>query len=204
MKKFIRRVCVLALPLLLTACASTVVTSNPAAGKGGLNTLQLVSVDFDYAVKKSLDEFIMSPEFGTKKDKVLVVRVENIKNETTQENLDTLRLSENVMKYLMRDGRFSVTAAVGGSFDDNNVRDYRQLEKSDLFDQDTGAKGKLVKPDLSMRGEIRQSEAVSTDRTKQQLSYIFRLSVIDLGSGRVLFYSSVPIDKLGPNQNFSW
>jgi len=67
MKKFIRRVCLLALPLLLTACASNVVTSNPRASKDGINTFGLTTVDFEFAAKKSLDEFMMSPWLAKKR-----------------------------------------------------------------------------------------------------------------------------------------
>jgi PBP1b-binding outer membrane lipoprotein LpoB len=87
---------------------------------------------------------------------------------------------------------------------DSTVKDYRQLENSDLYDQDSGAKGKALKPDLSMIGEIAQTTNISTDRSKQQLEYEFRLRVTDLASGVIVFDSLVPIDKLGSNKNFSW
>jgi len=201
MKKFIRRVCLLALPLLLTACASTVVTSNPRASKDGINTFGLTTVDFEFAAKKSLDEFMMSPWLAKKEGRWLV-QIGNVRNETTQE-VDTKRLTQRMMSHMTRNGKFAFSS-VGGSLADSNVKDYRQLDNSDLYDQDTGAKGKAIKSDLSMIGEIAQTTNVSADRSKQQLEYEFRLRVTDLASGVIVFDSLVPIDKLGSNKNFSW
>ena len=201
MQKFIRRICLLALPLLLTACASTVVSTNPKADKGGINTFGLTTVDFEYAAKKSLDDFMMSPWLAKKEGRWLV-QIGNVRNETTQE-VDTKRLTQRMMSHMTRNGKFAFSS-VGGSMADSTVKDYRQLENSDLYDQDSGAKGKALKPDLSMIGEIAQTTNISADRSKQQLEYEFRLRVTDLGSGVIVFDSLVPIDKLGSNKNFSW
>jgi uncharacterized protein (TIGR02722 family) len=201
MKKFIRRVCLLALPLLLTACASSVVSTNPRASKDGINTFGLSTVDFEFAAKKSLDDFMMSPWLAKKEGRWLV-QIGNVRNETTQE-VDTKRLTQRMMSHMTRNGKFAFSS-VGGSMADTNVKDYRQLENSDLYDQESGAKGKALKPDLSMIGEIAQTTNVSADRSKQQLEYEFRLRVTDLSSGVIVFDSLVPIDKLGSNKNFSW
>ncbi|MCE2860438.1 MAG: hypothetical protein LW731_11445, partial [Oxalobacteraceae bacterium] len=200
MEKFIRRVCLLALPLLLTACASNVVSTNPKAGKGGINTFGLTTVDFEFAAKKSLDDFMMSPWLAKKEGRWLV-QIGSVRNETTQE-VDTKRLTQRMMSHMTRNGKFAFSS-VGGSLADSTVKDYRQLENSDLYDQDSGAKGKALKPDLSMIGEIAQTTNISADRAKQQLEYEFRLRVTDLASGVIVFDSLVPIDKLGSNKNFS-
>jgi uncharacterized protein (TIGR02722 family) len=201
MEKFIRRVCLLVLPLLLTACASTVVSTNPRASKDGINTFGLTTVDFEFAAKKSLDDFMMSPWLAKKEGRWLV-QIGNVRNDTTQE-VDTKRLTQRMMSHMTRNGKFAFSA-VGGSMADSTVKDYRQLENSDLYDQDSGAKGKALKPDLSMIGEIAQTTNISADRSKQQLEYEFRLRVTDLASGVIVFDSLVPIDKLGSNKNFSW
>ena len=201
MEKLIRRACLLAMPLLLTACASTVVSTNPRANKDGINTFGLTTVDFEFAAKKSLDDFMMSPWLAKKEGRWLV-QIGNVRNETTQE-VDTKRLTQRMMSHMTRNGKFAFSS-VGGSMADSNVKDYRQLENSDLYDQDTGAKGKATKPDLSMIGEIAQTTNISADRSKQQLEYEFRLRVTDLASGVIVFDSLVPIDKLGSNKNFSW
>ena len=202
MTKFIKSAFLLILPLLLTGCASTVVSTNPNATKDGINTFQLTKIDYEYAVKKSLDEFMMSPWLDAKKGKRWLVQIGSVRNETTDE-IDTRRLTQRMMSHMTRSGRFAFSA-VGGSLADSTVKEYRQLENSDLYDQDSGAKGKAEKPDLSMIGEIQQSTVISANRSKQQLEYEFRLRVTDLGSGVIVFDALVPIEKLGSNKNFSW
>jgi uncharacterized protein (TIGR02722 family) len=201
MGKFIRSVCLLALPLLLAGCASNVVSTNPKALKDGINTFGLTTVDFEFAAKKSLDDFMMSPWLAKKEGRWLV-QVGSVRNETTQE-IDTKRLTQRMLSHMTRNGKFAFSS-VGGSLADSTVKDFRQLENSDLYDQDSGAKGKALKPDLSMIGEIAQTTNISADRVKQQLEYEFRLRVTDLASGVIVFDSLVPIDKLGSNKNFSW
>ena len=144
---------------------------------------------------------MMSPWLSKKEGRWLV-QVGSVRNETTQE-IDTKRLTQRMLSHMTRNGKFAFSS-VGGSLADSTVKDFRQLENSDLYDQDSGAKGKALKPDLSMIGEIAQTTNISADRAKQQLEYEFRLRVTDLASGVIVFDSLVPIDKLGSNKNFSW
>ena len=202
MKKFVKMILVACMPVLLVACASgKVSTTNPMASKKEINTFGLSTVDFDYAAKSALDEFMMSPWLAKKEGRWLV-QIGNVRNETVQE-VDTKRLTQRMVSYMTKTGKFAFSS-VGGSLADSNVKDYRQLEKSDTYDQETGGKGKVVKPDLSMIGEISQTTNISADRSKQQLEYEFRLRVTDLSSGIILFDSLVPIDKRGSNKNFAW
>ncbi len=202
MKKFVKMILVACMPVLLVACASgKVSTTNPMASKKEINTFGLSTVDFDYAAKSALDEFMMSPWLAKKEGRWLV-QIGNVRNETVQE-VDTKRLTQRMVSYMTKSGKFAFSS-VGGSLADKSVKEYRQLEKSDLYDQDTGGKGKVVKPDLSMIGEISQTTNISADRSKQQLEYEFRLRVTDLSSGIILFDSLVPIDKRGSNKNFAW
>jgi penicillin-binding protein activator len=202
MKKFVKMILVACMPVLLVACASgKVSTTNPMASKKEINTFGLSTVDFDYAAKSALDEFMMSPWLAKKEGRWLV-QIGNLRNETVQE-VDTKRLTQRMVSYMTKTGKFAFSS-VGGSLADSSVKEYRQLEKSDMYDQETGGKGKVVKPDLSMIGEISQTTNISADRSKQQLEYEFRLRVTDLSSGIILFDSLVPIDKRGSNKNFAW
>ncbi|MCX7216230.1 MAG: hypothetical protein NTZ96_07875 [Burkholderiales bacterium] len=202
MKKFVKMILVACMPVLLVACASgKVSTTNPMASKKEIDTFGLTTIDFEFAAKSALDEFMMSPWLAKKEGRWLV-QIGNVRNETVQE-VDTKRLTQRMVSYMTKSGKFAFSS-VGGSLADKSVKEYRQLEKSDLYDQDTGGKGKVVKPDLSMIGEISQTTNVSADRSKQQLEYEFRLRVTDLSSGIILFDSLVPIDKRGSNKNFAW
>lgn len=202
MKKFVKMILVAFMPVLLVACASgKVSTTNPMASKKEIDTFGLTTIDFEFAAKSALDEFMMSPWLAKKEGRWLV-QIGNVRNETVQE-VDTKRLTQRMVSYMTKSGKFAFSS-VGGSLADKSVKEYRQLEKSDLYDQDTGGKGKVVKPDLSMIGEISQTTNISADRSKQQLEYEFRLRVTDLSSGIILFDSLVPIDKRGSNKNFAW
>jgi penicillin-binding protein activator len=202
MKKFVKMILVACMPVLLVACASgKVSTTNPMASKKEIDTFGLTTIDFEFAAKSALDEFMMSPWLAKKEGRWLV-QIGNVRNETVQE-VDTKRLTQRMVSYMTKSGKFAFSS-VGGSLADKSVKEYRQLEKSDLYDQDTGGKGKVVKPDLSMIGEISQTTNISADRSKQQLEYEFRLRVTDLSSGIILFDSLVPIDKRGSNKNFAW
>jgi penicillin-binding protein activator len=202
MKKFVKMILVACMPVLMVACASgKVSTTNPMASKKEIDTFGLTTIDFEFAAKSALDEFMMSPWLAKKEGRWLV-QIGNVRNETVQE-VDTKRLTQRMVSYMTKSGKFAFSS-VGGSLADKSVKEYRQLEKSDLYDQDTGGKGKVVKPDLSMIGEISQTTNISADRSKQQLEYEFRLRVTDLSSGIILFDSLVPIDKRGSNKNFAW
>ena len=202
MKKFVKMILVVCMPVLLVACASgKVSTTNPMASKKEIDTFGLTTIDFEFAAKSALDEFMMSPWLAKKEGRWLV-QIGNVRNETVQE-VDTKRLTQRMVSYMTKSGKFAFSS-VGGSLADKSVKEYRQLEKSDLYDQDTGGKGKVVKPDLSMIGEISQTTNISADRSKQQLEYEFRLRVTDLSSGIILFDSLVPIEKRGSNKNFAW
>ena len=202
MKKCVKMILVACMPVLLVACASgKVSTTNPMASKKEIDTFGLTTIDFEFAAKSALDEFMMSPWLAKKEGRWLV-QIGNVRNETVQE-VDTKRLTQRMVSYMTKSGKFAFSS-VGGSLADKSVKEYRQLEKSDLYDQYTGGKGKVVKPDLSMIGEISQTTNVSADRSKQQLEYEFRLRVTDLSSGIILFDSLVPIDKRGSNKNFAW
>ena len=111
---------------------------------------------------------MMSPWLAKKEGRWLV-QVGSVRNETTQE-IDTKRLTQRMLSHMTRNGKFAFSS-VGGSLADSTVKDFRQLENSDLYDQDSGAKGKALKPDLSMIGEIAQTTNISADRAKQQLEY---------------------------------
>jgi len=202
MKKIVKIVLVALVPVLLIACASGRVSStNPMASDKDINTFGLTTVDFEYSAKNALDEFMMSAWLAKKEGRWLV-QIGNVRNETVQE-IDTKRLTQRMVSYMTKTGKFAFSS-VGGSLADSNVKDYRKLETSERYDQETGGKGKVVKPDLSMIGEISQTTNISADRSKQQVEYEFRLRVTDLSSGIILFDSLVPIDKRGSNKNFSW
>jgi PBP1b-binding outer membrane lipoprotein LpoB len=105
---------------------------------------------------------------------------------------------------MTKTGRFIFTGATGTERT-RFVRDSRQLSKSKMFNQKTVARnGTVIAPDLEMLGGIRQRTLVDGSHTQQQLEYEFDFRVVERDTGLEIFQSLIPIEKLGPNQNFAW
>jgi len=195
--------------LALVACATTqVTTTNPmsnqrtAARDAGVSTFGLQGIDFDYAAKEAIDQFMTSPWFRKEGNRRRLVMMGEVGNDTTF-RIDTRRMTDRLQIYMVNSGVFAFTAAVGSEAT-KGVESYRELDKSKRFDQSTGSRDLNLKPDLEMVGVIRQQTNVSSDRSKQELEYEFAFRVVDLGQGVVLFRTLVPITKSGSNKNFSW
>ncbi|HLV27868.1 MAG TPA: hypothetical protein VKY60_01960 [Burkholderiaceae bacterium] len=203
-------VLVAALATVLAGCQTMPVSSsNPNAelnrtGQQGFVAFGLQSVDFEYAANKAVQEFLESPFAGSKPRKGRwVVQMGEVVNDTTF-RIDTASMTSRMKRAMMQSGQFIFTGATGRdrtSF----VADSRQLKKSKMFDQSTVARnGTVVAPDLEMLGVIRQRTLVGVDQRQQQLEYEFDFRVVERDTGLEIFQAFVPIEKLGPNQNFAW
>lgn len=193
--------------LALGGCQSNQIrTSNPDVDTSSDNpqfvAFSLQGVDFEYAARQAADEFLQSNWFKRQSSREWIVMMGEVVNDTTF-RLDTASMTSRMKRYLVNSGSFGFTAAVGTE-SSATVADYRQLSRSQLFDQSTGARGQAVKPDLEMLGAIRQRTNISGDRREQQLEYEFDFRVVDLGSGIERFQAFVPIEKQGSNSNFAW
>ncbi|MFT0849498.1 hypothetical protein VRY85_01780 [Achromobacter sp. F4_2707] len=193
----------------LVGCETMPTSSNPNAelsrtGKPGFVSFGLQSVDFEYAAKQAVQEFLESP-FALNKPKKgrWVVQMGEVINDTTY-RIDTASMTSRMKRAMMQSGEFIFTGATGRertSF----VADSRQLSKSRMFDQSTVARnGTVVAPDLEMLGAIRQRTLVGMDNRQQQLEYEFDFRVVERDTGLEIFQAFVPIEKLGSNKNFAW
>jgi hypothetical protein len=193
----------------LVGCETTqVITTNPMSGQrpaareAAVSTFGLQGVDFDYAAKEAIDQFMTSPWFRKEGNRRRLVMMGEVANDTTF-RIDTRRMTDRLQIYMENSGVFAFTAAIGSEAT-KGVESYRELDKSKRFDQSTGSRDLNIKPDLEMVGVIRQQTNISPDRSKQELEYEFAFRVVDLGQGVVLFRTLVPITKTGSNKNFSW
>jgi PBP1b-binding outer membrane lipoprotein LpoB len=184
-----------------------VVTTNTMANPGAsanaeIDTFQLSSIDLDFAAKKAIDEFMQSPQWGRRGERRWVVAMGDVSNRTAN-RFSTRDVTAKIKSYMQRSGNFIFTAAVGA--DTNSmIRDYRELERSRMFDKQSGSQSLAVKPDLAMDGQIRQRSVVSADRRQQSQQYVFDLRVVELGTGLELFQAVIPIDKTGSNSRSPW
>jgi hypothetical protein len=160
-------------------------------------------VDFEYAAKQAVQEFLESPYSKKPGGGRWVVQMGEVVNDTTF-RIDTASMTSRMKRAMTKTGQFIFTGATGRDRTDF-VADSRQLRKSALFDKSTVARnGTVVAPDLEMLGGIRQRTVVSADNSRQQLEYEFDFRVVERDTGLEIFQSFVPIDKLGSNKSFAW
>lgn len=196
------------LALSLAGCQNmAVVSSNPngdlsRTGQPGMVSFGLQNTDFEYASKKAVQEFLESPYAKKPGGGRWVVQMGEVVNDTTF-RIDTASMTSRMKIALTKTGQFIFTGATGAERTDF-VKDSRQLSKSKMFNQKTVARnGTVVASDLEMGGAIRQRTVVDGAQ-KQQLEYEFDFRVVERDTGLEIFQSLIPIEKLGPNQNFAW
>ena len=197
------------LALSLAGCQNmAVVSSNPngdlsRTGQPGMVAFGLQNTDFEYASKKAVQEFLESPYAKKPGGGRWVVQMGEVVNDTTF-RIDTASMTSRMKIALTKTGQFIFTGATGAERTDF-VKDSRQLSKSKMFNQKTVARnGTVVASDLEMGGAIRQRTVVDGAQEQEQLEYEFDFRVVERDTGLEIFQSLIPIEKLGPNQNFAW
>ena len=177
-------------------------SSRPATG--GETTFGLDYRDFEYSAKQAVDSFLNSPlSRKPGSNAPWVMAISRIINDTTL-NIDTDQLVKKIRIALLNSGRVVTTTAVAaGGPEDAMSAQVRELEDSDLFNQDTVAqRGTMVAPELSLSGKIIQR----TNRVggKQQVDYYFQLTATNIETGLAYWEFEEVIAKLGSDNNFSW
>ena len=177
-------------------------SSRPATG--GETTFGLDYRDFEYSAKQAVDSFLNSPlSRKPGSNAPWVMAISRIVNDTTL-NIDTDQLVKKIRIALLNSGRVITTTAVAaGGPEDSMSAQVRELEESDLFNQDTVAKrGTMVAPDLSLSGKIIQRN--NRVGGKQQVDYYFQLTTTNIETGLAYWEFEEVIAKLGSNKSFSW
>ncbi len=206
MKSFIGPAIGLAV-LLLVSCKTTPVyvdTDRPPPQPGEATTLGLDYRDFEYAAEQAVDSFLSSPlSFKPGSTQPWVMAISRMVNDTTL-NLDTDQLVKKIRIDLLNSGRVMVTTAVGleGPEDPLSAKT-RELQDSELFDQDTVAEdGTMIAPELSLSGKIIQR--TNTVDGKQQVDYYFQLTTTNIETGLAYWEFEQVIVKQGDNKSFAW
>lgn len=177
-------------------------TADPQTG--GETTFGLDYRDFEYSAKQAVDSFLGSPlsqkPGGTAP---WVMAISRIVNDTTL-NIDTDQLVKKIRIALLNSGRVVVTTAVAaGGPEDAMSAQVRELQDSELFNQETvAASGTMVAPDLSLSGKIIQR--ANRVGNRQQVDYYFQLTATNIETGLAYWEFEQVIAKLGSNQSFTW
>ena len=115
--------------------------------------------------------------------------ISNVKNSTT-ESVNTRILTDKIRQAVLRSGQAVVTTAVGAKgAEETAVRQVRELENDDLFNQSTVQKrGTVIAPDMSLSGEIVQQQRRS-GRTEESYFFI-HMVLTDLATGLATMWKS--------------
>lgn len=205
MKKAYRVVLMLALSVVIVGCQSMAVVSDNPMGKSdnSIKGFGLETVDFEFAAKKAVDEFLASPAATRSDGTRWRVAIGEVINDTTF-NINTKSLTSRIRSSLIKSGKFTFSGFVGQDRT-TFLNESQQLSKSKLVDQKSVAKGGTAQaPNLQLNGEIRQRNNVSGDRSKQSLEYEFDFTATDVVTGQIAFNTLIDIRKIGSNKNFAW
>ena len=205
MKKAYRVVLMLSLSVVIVGCQSMAVVSDNPMGKSdnSIKGFGLETVDFEFAAKKAMDEFLDSPAATRSDGTRWRVAIGEVINDTTF-NINTKSLTSRIRSSLIKSGKFTFSGFVGQD-QTTFLKESQQLSKSKLVDQKSVAKGGTAQaPNLQLNGEIRQRNNVSGDRSKQSLEYEFDFTATDVVTGQIAFNTLIDIRKIGSNKNFAW
>ena len=205
MKKAYRVVLMLSLSVVIVGCQSMAVVSDNPMGKSdnSIKGFGLETVDFEFAAKKAMDEFLDSPAATRSDGTRWRVAIGEVINDTTF-NINTKSLTSRIRSSLIKSGKFTFSGFVGQD-QTTFLKESQQLSKSKLVDQKSVAKGGTAQaPNLQLNGEIRQRNNVRGDRSKQSLEYEFDFTATDVVTGQIAFNTLIDIRKIGSNKNFAW
>ena len=135
------------------------------------------------------------------KDWQTILMISDVKN-STRENVNTRILTDKIRQAVLRSGQAVVTTAVGAKgAEETAVRQVRELENDDLFNQSTVQKrGTVIAPDMSLSGEIVQQQRRS-GRTEESYFFI-HMVLTDLATGLAVWEDNVELAKQGTKSIF--
>ncbi len=189
---------------LLTAaagCGSAPVRIDPASDQGITTVHQIDFKDWQIAAEKGINSILESGAMKRADGRKTILMISDVKN-STLENVNTRILTDKIRQAVLRSGQAMVTTAVGaGGAEDSAVRQVRELENDDLFNQSTVQKrGTVIAPDMSLSGEIIQQKR-SSGRTSESY-FCIHMVLTDLSTGLAVWEDNVEIAKQGTRSIF--
>lgn len=185
----------------MTGCGSAPVRIDTASSQGITTVHQIDFKDWQIAAEKGISSMLESGAMKRADGRKTVLMVGNVKN-STRENVNTRILTDKIRQAVLRSGQAVVTTAVGAKgAEETAVRQVRELENDDLFNQSTVQKrGTVIAPDMSLSGEIVQQQRRS-GRTEESYFFI-HMVLTDLATGLAVWEDNVEIAKQGTKSIF--
>ena len=150
--------------------------------------------DWQTAALKSIDSLLASGALNRADGRKTIVMVGEVKNNTSTP-VNTRILTDKIRQAILRSGKAVTTTAVGAKgAEETAVRQVRELENDDLFNQATVQKrGTVIAPDMSLSGEIvQQSNRVGR---VEESYFFFHVVMTDLATGLAVWEDNVEIGK---------
>ena len=187
--------------LTMTGCGSAPVRIDTASSQGITTVHQIDFKDWQIAAEKGISSMLESGAMKRADGRKTVLMVGNVKN-STRENVNTRILTDKIRQAVLRSGQAVVTTAVGAKgAEETAVRQVRELENDDLFNQSTVQKrGTVIAPDMSLSGEIVQQQRRS-GRTEESYFFI-HMVLTDLATGLAVWEDNVELAKQGTKSIF--
>ena len=145
--------------LTMTGCGSAPVRIDTASSQGITTVHQIDFKDWQIAAEKGTSSMLESGVMKRADGRKTILMISDVKN-STRENVNTRILTDKIRQAVLRSGQAVVTTAVGAKgAEETAVRQVRELENDDLFNQSTVQKrGTVIAPDMSLSGEIVQQQ----------------------------------------------
>ena len=167
---------------------------DPAGDQTQTSTHQIDVKDWQTAALKSIDSLLASGALNRADGRKTIVMVGEVKNNTSTP-VNTRILTDKIRQAILRSGKAVTTTAVGAKgAEETAVRQVRELENDDLFNQATVQKrGTVIAPDMSLSGEIvQQSNRVGR---VEESYFFFHVVMTDLATGLAVWEDNVEIGK---------
>ena len=182
-------------------CGYAPVRIDPASNQGITTIHQIDFKDWQIAAERGISSMLESGAMRRADGRKTILMISNVKN-STRENVNTRILTDKIRQAVLRSGQAVVTTAVGAKgAEETAVRQVRELENDDLFNQATVQKrGTVIAPDMSLSGEIVQQQRRS-GRTEESYFFI-HMVLTDLATGLAVWEDNVEIAKQGTKSIF--
>lgn len=187
--------------LTMTGCGSASVRIDTASSQGITTVHQIDFKDWQIAAEKGTSSMLESGVMKRADGRKTILMISDVKN-STRENVNTRILTDKIRQAVLRSGQAVVTTAVGAKgAEETAVRQVRELENDDLFNQSTVQKrGTVIAPDMSLSGEIVQQQRRS-GRTEESYFFI-HMVLTDLATGLAVWEDNVELAKQGTKSIF--
>ncbi len=191
-----------ALVLLVAAgCGSAPVRIDTNSNQGLTTVHGIDFKDWQIAAEKGINSMLASGSLKRPDGRKTILMVSDVRN-STQSSVNTRILTDKIRQAVLRSGQAVVTTAVGAKgAEEKAVRQVRELENDDLFNQSTVQKrGTVIAPDMSLSGDIVQQRRES-GRTEESYFFI-HMVLTDLSTGLAVWEDNVEIAKQGTKSIF--